>query len=76
MQDAPSSLPALGFNLSHDANVVLLAIKRHMNPSLAQNIGVDVMRVKIPEGETFSSFMESISITVRSRRLVELYQNS
>jgi phosphopantetheinyl transferase len=58
-------MPPIGFNISHDHDVVSLAIRRTVDISIARNIGIDIMLAQLPEGETFSSFVESISIGVR-----------
>ncbi|KIM23698.1 hypothetical protein M408DRAFT_77017 [Serendipita vermifera MAFF 305830] len=70
--DSPLPSPALGFNLSHDANAVLLVLREKEDLSLARDIGVDVMRVAIPDGETLLSFIESISITLTTSELDHL----
>lgn len=74
--DSPLPSPALGFNLSHDANTVLLALRENEDLSLARDIGVDVMRVSIPDGETLLSFIESISITLTTNELNHLRTQS
>jgi phosphopantetheinyl transferase len=63
-QESPSSSPALGFNLSHDDNVILFAVRRHEDVGVARDIGVDVMHIALPKGESFEGFVETLASAV------------
>ena len=42
-----------------------MGTRRAPTGDLANSIGVDVMRVHLPAGETFPTFLESLEATVR-----------
>jgi hypothetical protein len=69
LQDAPKSSPALGFNLSHDRNTILLAVRTHEDILIARDIGLDVMHVGLPQGGLFAEFLESIGSMVCSSKI-------
>ncbi|PVF97253.1 hypothetical protein CPB86DRAFT_760566 [Serendipita vermifera] len=64
---SPTPTPSIGFNISHDHNLVSLAVRRDSDISTARNIGIDIMLARVPEKETFSSFLESVSIAFTLR---------
>jgi len=65
LQESPLASPAIGFNLSHDNNVILFAVRRHEDAEVARDIGVDVMHIALPKGESFGGFVETLSSAVR-----------
>ncbi|KAH7916743.1 4'-phosphopantetheinyl transferase superfamily [Hygrophoropsis aurantiaca] len=57
----PGIEPPLGFNVTHDEGVVAMAFGTGDLGPPAFNIGVDVMKLKIPPRSTFASFVDSVS---------------
>ncbi|KAG8813638.1 copper chaperone of lysine biosynthesis protein [Serendipita sp. 399] len=72
LQHFPVTTPALGFNLSHDHSVILLGTRRYSTASIANEIGVDVTKAKLPTGDTFSTLLESVSIAFTAEELNQL----
>ncbi|KAH7930301.1 4'-phosphopantetheinyl transferase [Leucogyrophana mollusca] len=56
----PGIEPPLGFNVTHDEGVVAMAFGTGDLGPPAFNIGVDVMKLKIPPRTSFASFVDSV----------------
>ena len=60
-QVAPDLDPSIEYNITHDNDLVAMAFtsggqQRCKN----KNIGIDVMKIRIPGRESFTSFVESV----------------
>ena len=56
--------PPTGFNISHDNELVAMVFAPGVHGPPAFQIGVDVMRVRLPRGERFTSFLRAVGDTV------------
>lgn len=58
--------PPLGFNVSHDNELVAMAFAPDEHGTPAYRVGVDVMKVQLPRREPFVSFVHTVGDTVSS----------
>jgi len=52
--------PPMGFNVSHDSGMVVMAFAEGRYDPPAYRIGVDVMEVKLPPRDTFRGFVHTV----------------
>jgi 4'-phosphopantetheinyl transferase len=52
--------PPIAYNVSHDNGLVAMAFAPGIHGAPAYNIGIDVMKVRIPGRDTFASFVHTI----------------
>lgn len=52
--------PPIGFNVSHDSGMVVMAFAEGRYDPPAYRIGVDVMQVKLPPRDTFRGFVHTV----------------
>ncbi|KAF9057374.1 hypothetical protein BJ165DRAFT_1411662 [Panaeolus papilionaceus] len=57
---APQLVPPLAYNITHDNNLIAMAYAPGLHNGPEFNIGIDVMKLRIPGRETFSSFVETV----------------
>ncbi|KAG6890940.1 hypothetical protein C0995_000897 [Termitomyces sp. Mi166 len=57
----PGLDPLIAYNISHDNGLIVMAFGPGIHNPPAFNIGVDVMKVRIPDRNTLASFVERIS---------------
>jgi len=58
-QVAPDLDPPIEYNITHDNNLVAMAFTSG-DQQRCNNIGIDVMKVRIPGRESFASFVETV----------------
>jgi 4'-phosphopantetheinyl transferase len=56
----PSIDPPIEYNITHDNNLVAMAF------TSSNNIGIDVMKLRIPGQESLASFVDTLGDQVRS----------
>lgn len=52
--------PPIAYNISHDNALVAMVFAPGIHGAPAYNIGIDVMKVRVPGRETFASFVHTI----------------
>jgi phosphopantetheinyl transferase len=52
--------PPIAYNVSHDNALVVMAFAPGIHGAPAYNIGVDIMKVRIPGRDTFASFVHTV----------------
>ncbi|KNZ74423.1 L-aminoadipate-semialdehyde dehydrogenase-phosphopantetheinyl transferase [Termitomyces sp. J132] len=57
----PGLNPPIAYNISHDNGLIAMAFAPGIHNSPVFNIGIDVMKVRIPDRNTLASFVESVS---------------
>ncbi|KAA1466168.1 4'-phosphopantetheinyl transferase [Dentipellis sp. KUC8613] len=62
----PGIDPPIGFNVSHDNDLVAMAFAPGVHDPPAYRIGVDVMKVQLPLREPFRSFVDTVGDTLTS----------
>ncbi|TFY72500.1 hypothetical protein EVG20_g505 [Dentipellis fragilis] len=65
-QTTPGIDPPIGFNVSHDNDLVAMAFAPGVHDPPAYRIGVDVMKVQLPLREPFRSFVDTVGDTFTS----------
>lgn len=60
VQVAPELNPPIGFNITHDNALIAMAFAPGVHNGPAFNVGIDVMRVRLPSQETLSSFLQIV----------------
>jgi 4'-phosphopantetheinyl transferase len=60
-QSTPEGESTIHFNIAHDNRLIAVAFNSKIPP---YKIGVDVMKVQIPQRETFLSFVRTLSSQV------------
>ena len=58
-QVAPDLDPPIEYNITHDNDLVAMAFTSG-DQRKCNNIGIDVMKVRIPGHESFASFVETV----------------
>ncbi|KAI9466750.1 hypothetical protein BJY52DRAFT_13133 [Lactarius psammicola] len=68
----PGVSPPIGYNISHDNELVAMAFAPGEHGPPAFRIGVDVMRERLPRGERFTSFLRAVgdTLTQEEKRLL------
>ncbi|KAI0254289.1 4'-phosphopantetheinyl transferase superfamily [Lactifluus subvellereus] len=68
----PGVSPPIGYNVSHDNELVAMAFAPGEHGPPAFRIGVDVMKIRTPRGEGFASFLCGVgdTLTDAEKRLV------
>jgi 4'-phosphopantetheinyl transferase len=56
--------PPIAYNISHDNALVAMAFAPGIYGAPAYNIGIDVMKVRIPGRDTFASFVHTVGYLV------------
>ncbi|KAI9448299.1 hypothetical protein H4582DRAFT_79355 [Lactarius indigo] len=56
--------PPIGYNISHDNELVAIAFAPGEHGPPAFQIGIDVMRERLPRGERFTSFLRAVGDTL------------
>ena len=54
------SNPPIAYNISHDNNLIAMAIAPGLHRPPAFSIGIDVMKLRVPGRETFRSFVDAV----------------
>lgn len=67
LQATQTLVPPLAYNITHDNDLVAMAFAPGINNPPAYNVGIDVMKVRIPGRETFDSFVNTVGDQVRSQ---------
>ncbi|KAF8164978.1 4'-phosphopantetheinyl transferase superfamily [Crassisporium funariophilum] len=69
----PSLDPPIGYNITHDSGLIAMAFAPGVQNGPAFSIGIDVMKVRIPGRESFSSFVETVGdqLTESEHRLLD-----
>jgi len=64
--------PPVGFNVTHDSGMIVMAFAAGEHDPPAYRIGVDVMQVKLPPRETFKNFVFTVGdqLTILEQRLL------
>ncbi|KIK08571.1 hypothetical protein K443DRAFT_128470 [Laccaria amethystina LaAM-08-1] len=57
---APELNPPIGFNITHDNALIAMAFAPGVYNGPAFNVGIDVMKVRLPRQETLSSFVQTV----------------
>lgn len=60
VQVAPELNPPVGFNITHDNALIAMAFAPGVHNGPAFNVGIDVMKVRLPRQETLSSFLQTV----------------
>jgi 4'-phosphopantetheinyl transferase len=60
VQVAPELNPPIGFNITHDNALIAMAFAPGVYNGPAFNVGIDVMKVRLPRQETLSSFVQTV----------------
>ncbi|KAI0049587.1 4'-phosphopantetheinyl transferase [Auriscalpium vulgare] len=60
----PGIVPPLGYNVSHDNDLVAMAFAPDEHGTPAYRVGVDVMKVRPPRRESFASFVHTVGDTL------------
>ncbi|KAH9482619.1 4'-phosphopantetheinyl transferase pptA [Psilocybe cubensis] len=64
--------PPLAYNITHDNNLVAMAFAPGIINQPAYNVGIDVMKVRIPGRETFDSFVHTVGDQLTTLEHVQL----
>ncbi|KAG6820443.1 hypothetical protein H0H93_000439 [Arthromyces matolae] len=67
--------PPIAYNISHDNGLIVMAFAPGIHDPPAFSLGVDVMKVRIPDRCTFASFVESVSDTLTPLEYTSLFSN-
>jgi len=69
--------PSIAYNVSHDNGLVAMVSSANTHNPPAFTIGIDVMKVRIPGRETFTSFVETVGdqLTALEHRLISSAPN-
>ncbi|KDR83353.1 hypothetical protein GALMADRAFT_235442 [Galerina marginata CBS 339.88] len=65
--------PPVAYNITHDNNLVAMAFAPGVQNPPAFSIGIDVMKIRVPGRETFTSFVNTVEdqLTPFEQRLLE-----
>jgi len=61
MQTTPGINPPIGFSISHDNALIAMAFAPGDHEPPAFQVGVDIMKVNLPQREPFPKFVEIFS---------------
>ncbi|KAJ6539134.1 hypothetical protein B0H19DRAFT_1177320 [Mycena capillaripes] len=69
--------PSIAYNVSHDNGLIVIVSSPNTHNPPAFTIGIDVMKVRIPGRETFTSFVETVGdqLTALEHRLISSAAN-